>query len=160
MDRRLEDAKRDFERNTTDTEAAQRYEAELERAGRHEDIVKLYRLAKECTKTWATLTPISDYGNFKARHCDTCNETVIKANSIVDFMYAIKTGKCVSIQARTFDQATDKLREHGLLSFARGKGKQLPCVVPEMWYGSAFPATLGRPARYDPDAVAGPGPAT
>lgn len=157
MDDELERARRHFDANRTDTEAAQRYEQALLRAGRHDEIKKLYKLANECKKTWETLTrppantlstlldaiePLTiqrDLFNVvkeitdNRRYCQDCQKNVVRVHNLGDFVEAAKKGQCVSIRSDVFDQATDALQNAGILSFARGKGKALPCVVPEMF---------------------------
>lgn len=142
MDDELSIKRRAHEANPIDTHVAQEYEQALLRAGRHHDVVKLYELAFNCTKKWEELQPTAVD---QSRYCGTCDQRVIRVSDYGDFVEAMKTGQCVAIVSDNFEKACKVLREAGLMSFARGKGKALPCVVearPAVNF--SFPESMGR----------------
>lgn len=145
MDDELSIKRRAHEASPADTLAAQEYEQALLRAGRHDEVVKLYELAFDCPKKWRELQATAAD---KSRYCVTCEQHVIRVSNYGDFVEAMKTGQCVAIVSTSFEAACKALREEGIMSFARGKGKALPCVVEAEIDVNAFaPMSMGRTVR-------------
>jgi hypothetical protein len=152
MDHGLEEAKRRFEAAPYDVGIAQAYEAALKRAGRGDEVLKLYRLAFVCDKKWEDLEVQPGEDPLDVRFCGSCQKKVWYVDHYAEFMERAKRGECVMVRLDSADHSQDVRVVHALRMMERDEqftftrtGKRLPCVVEALpvWPSFTF-SEMGR----------------
>ena len=125
MDEDLNRLRREVEADRGDRMAAIRYEAALQRGGRHEELRELYRFEFECPKQWSDLKPTRDP---LVRNCDACKRKVHFATGPEEFQKHVAARHCVAV--------LDSRSDARLLELAATPGQRIqekgrpPCLVP------------------------------
>jgi hypothetical protein len=118
MDADLSELRRQRDADPGDADAARRYEAALLRAGRRDELERLYAFEFRCDQDWNAMQPTAEPG---ARDCAKCRKTVHSVSTREELERRVREGACVSFDPGQVD-ALAFLIDDGDVTAAQGRG--------------------------------------
>lgn len=139
MDDQLEAARRAHAADRTDDAAARRLQAELERAGRHDEVLERFAFELACDLKWEDLHVDTADPFDSERYCARCERSVHSINDLKSFQAAAAAGECVRVHVKPTDQVLAIRKGYGhylatggeftFVQEERAPGRRLPCVL-------------------------------